>query len=720
MNKPSLDDLLRKAFALACFILDDRESAIRTVEDAMATLNVKTAAQDKRLYYKPSVSTWMSDERAERYRNKVFFSELHVLQRLIYVAAEVYEKRKEHSLVSSETAMRDMLIHFIKHLVRITTRRNSFYVTLGINRLLYNYTTAETMETYSAVIQDPARVKDDYYYRSRKGVLMQELKNRFGNLIEVARGPRGEERFQASTEQHGFTDIVRECLTFFTPWNTFCLVPAGVNPIIDGIPDFSSHGKKDEDRIEVDRLHAVLHPDCHGRLMNSLGFEPPERRLEVPHFFLSQNADSNGGNSGQKGPRHQDLTINELGDIKNHLHEEASRRKRAVAGILRVLVDGDEQARVDLARHSSARVSVGEDAELIEVRSLVDGKDLLLAAHLFTYHEPHESRPQEVSSITLEGGQRIAITVSPGTENENAIVGINYSESSLRKATHWLSSWFQPASARRIFGKARVPALLIAIIVVVLFAFGIIQFLSKRNAVSPAPEEVAKNQQVAKPAEAIAPSSTNNREPQLAPVVPTQTPVAANGKNDQTGRITSNLPTPAQASTARSTRVPDTSSSRDESRMAGSDNSVATSRSNPTSSGNSDPAGVDGEATRSISGNSARMSLSEVRKVYVEMTGASQSADATRERMIENLTRTQRFVPVQSRDAADALLRVTINRADVGPNTVSISAVLINARGEAIWRTAGRGDVKRGTIESVVADTVKGLLSDAQQEDPRR
>ena len=40
-------------------------------------------------------------------------------------------------------------------MVRITARRNSFYVTLGLSRLLYNYSTAETMELYNLIIQDP-------------------------------------------------------------------------------------------------------------------------------------------------------------------------------------------------------------------------------------------------------------------------------------------------------------------------------------------------------------------------------------------------------------------------------------------------------------------------------------------------------------------------------------------------------------------------------------
>ena len=136
---------------------------------------------------------------------------------------------------------------FSKHLVRITTNA-LFYVTLGLSRLLYNYTTAETMEVYNAVIQDPERVKDDYYYRSRNGVLMKELKDRFGNLVDSNRGPRGEERFQSHDPPGRHADLVRECLSYFTPWHTPCLVPAGIDPIRTDHPSLNGHQSETKSR----------------------------------------------------------------------------------------------------------------------------------------------------------------------------------------------------------------------------------------------------------------------------------------------------------------------------------------------------------------------------------------------------------------------------------------------------------------------------------------
>src|SRR5207253_2896982 len=144
---------------------------------------------------------WSRRSQSNRFRNNISFSEPHLLQRLIYIESEPYEVAQEQAKGSAAVGEQDLVIHFIKHLTRKTVKRNSFYVTLGLSRLLYSYTTAETMDIYNAVIQDPERVKNDYYYRSRKGVLMHELKQRLGDLINIGYGSRGVEKFEEDNNQ---------------------------------------------------------------------------------------------------------------------------------------------------------------------------------------------------------------------------------------------------------------------------------------------------------------------------------------------------------------------------------------------------------------------------------------------------------------------------------------------------------------------------------------
>jgi hypothetical protein len=79
-----------------------------------------------------------------------------------------------------------------------------------------------------------------------------------------------------------------------------------------------------------------------------------------------------------------------------------------------------------------------------------------------------------------------------------------------------------------------------------------------------------------------------------------------------------------------------------------------------------------------------------------------------REKLIESLRASNRFVSVESKDEADALMRVTVKSA--GGAQVSASVLVINARGETIWRGAGARGVFTGSNESVAGGIVKELL----------
>src|SRR6185369_5758803 len=252
MKTISRDEFPNRAFQLAYFIHRERKTAIEIATRALNKLQVAATAQGKRLYYRLT-----GRGEARKARSKVSMGEPHLLQRLVYIESEDYERRKESAAQEQDSGaiaarQSDLIVYFIKHLVRITTRRNSFYVTLGLSRLLYNYTTAETMELYNLVIQDPDRVHDDYYYRSRKGVLLKELKERFGELIQVTKSARGEQRWLASGNGRDHHDLVSECLSWFTPWSTPCVVPERLDPFNETIAQLNFAGRHADEEHEVE------------------------------------------------------------------------------------------------------------------------------------------------------------------------------------------------------------------------------------------------------------------------------------------------------------------------------------------------------------------------------------------------------------------------------------------------------------------------------------
>ena len=682
----STDDLLDNAFQLACFILNDRDAALRVVRGALAKLEVASAAQGKRLYYKTKGRDW-SRRSSNRFRNNVSFNEPHLLQRLIYIESEPYEIAQEQTNGSAAVGEEDLVIHFIKHLTKKTIKRNSFYVTLGLSRLLYSYTTAETMDIYNAVIQDPERVKDDYYYRSRKGVLMHELKQRFGDLINICRGPRGEERFQAHDNQKRFVELVRECLGLFTPWHTPCIVPAGIDPITDGIPSFSHHNHNDEDKLEVNRIHAVLHPACFQRLTNDLRFDDPEARLEIPRFFYESDENQNGSNITRRNP--PKLNEQELMSITEELDSNAARRKTAHAGMLRILVDGAEHARINLGETRSTRFRLNKDAELIEVRLRDNaGEEALLASHLLTETEADDGVESSNTSIILEGGQKICVVVSPN--GNGGVVDISYRETNPFRAGalwfHQLPHSLNGSSSRTAWKDRRVSVPVLALVLLVI-SFGIVvMYVRNRNERTSQPNPVLVTQQNKQTSEEQTASTKTGRDRGIT--------------------STSGEPKTSKPSTFAPERQQQSGSVESSSQAP----SVARNSTEETTGVGTVP----GAETRSIRAERASTPLSAVKKVYIDVTGDEPLSPSLRQMLGEKLRVGNRIILVNSRDGADALLEVTVVKNTVDKvGTVKIQVELINPRGEVLW--AKSGSKYQGSPADVSAKIARDLLAAVQE-----
>ncbi len=278
LQEKQFDEWLDRAFRLAFFLHSDREIAKKIALSAMNKLETASNAQFKRFYYTPT-------GRAENSRaacSRVSLNDLQLLQCLIFVESENFEKEN-----AGEKAL---LKFFIKHLVRIALKRNSFCITLGVSRVLHNYATNDAMEIYNIIVQDPERVHDDYYYRSRKGLLMKELKARFGKLLTTVKVNRGEERF-SSKQCEILSEIAKNSLRTFMPWESVCAIPEKFDPFADIIKPFY-FDKKDPDeehRVEVRRIHAALHPTCFSRITDALDLPKPEEKLEIPNFMTAEN-----------------------------------------------------------------------------------------------------------------------------------------------------------------------------------------------------------------------------------------------------------------------------------------------------------------------------------------------------------------------------------------------------------------------------------------------
>ena len=710
----SIDDMLNRAFLLAYFIHGNKETAVRVVSGAISKLDVAAAAQGKRSYYQPSGRSLLRGSRSIGFRSKVTFNELHLLQRLVYIESEIHEKQKEQA-GSAALGTEDMIIHFIKHLVRITLKRNSFYVTLGLSRLLYNYTTQETMGIYNVVVQDPERVKDDYYYRSRKGVLMQEIKDRFGDLLRVSHGPRGEERFQAEPKPGRYAELVKECLSFFTPWSTPCLVPAGFDPITESIPALLFEGSDNEDRIEVNRIHAAVHPNCYQRLINALGFQSPDQRLEVPHFYFSS-----GDSDRSEGHREHDpplrLGSQDLKNIKDNLGELAERRRRASTGMLRILADGVLYQTLDLKRERRVRLDLDREPELIEIWTTDETGDLLLASHLMTYRQPDTAEPLHVS-IVLDDGQQVSIVVLPSINVAGAVVEISVEEPGPNNAPVFRPPREILAAGQQLLARYQsgfsglgrsklIPALALLLLFILT---GVVVLYVQRPPSQP--PQVANNRQT-QPSSATE-EGVIDRQPADANTTP-----PAGGSQQNPERVDKQSASQETQSAPPIIRKPTASSDRPSQSITQTQRSDLSLEQQITATENASPPR---EVTRGATPGDAAVSLVEVKRVYVE-SGEESSSQILRQMLLRQLQLSERFTLSKTRDEADALFKVTTRVISSSPGklgqTRSLSVVvLVNARGDVIWPAKGRSSRGRYlglTPEQVSAEVLKDLGEDIE------
>ncbi|MGH9317781.1 MAG: hypothetical protein ACRD1P_11840, partial [Thermoanaerobaculia bacterium] len=294
LNIPADPELLaggfRRAFQLAYFIHAKRSVSVEIATAALAKVEVAATAQVKRLYYRP-LGLLAKGLKPSLVRTKISLEDLPLLQRLVYIESEPYERQTEDGPGPHQPGEEDLTIRFIKHLTQITVRRNSFHVALGVSRLLHNYSTAETLLIHDTLLADPNRVKGEDYCRARKALLLQELEKRFGERITTTRGLRGEERFDAAPATPESAALVAQSLDQFTPWNTPCVTPARPHDRED-----------DENRIEVNRMHAILHPDCYRRITGGLRLDPPEKRLEIPRLAGASQSNGNGSGGDRNSP----------------------------------------------------------------------------------------------------------------------------------------------------------------------------------------------------------------------------------------------------------------------------------------------------------------------------------------------------------------------------------------------------------------------------------
>lgn len=698
-----LDDWLKRAYRLAFFIHGDAETARQITVGAMNKLEVASNAQFKRNYYTP---TGRSDA-ARASRSRVSMSDLQLLQRLVYAESERFERDQESAKKISETRL---LVHFVKHLVRVSLKRNSFYATLAVMRILHAYSTSETTEVFNIVVQDPERVHDDYYFRSRKAQLMKELKSRFGELLACERGNRGEERFAAREPSQQEVERVRECLAQFTPWASQCVLPEKISPFDEAIKPLAFNGTEPdaEHRIEVNRIHTILHQSCLERIIAALSFSPTAERLAIPKFVM-EHENQNTSDDWRNPPS---LTDDELRSIKDILAAQAAHRKAAGCGSLRVLVDGNEQARIDLNETNLARFELDGSAELIEVSAVEQTGDVLLATHVLSFDEL--SSDNLTQAVTLEGGQKVSFQIQPVKDAHGEIVGascgVKYEETALARkaALAWRRLNLSIFSNARswVLNPAFVSALLLFAVVI-----GVLIYQSRGTANGP--------QLVKQPQPAPLPARVPGEQlPEIPKSVPPKEEKPVN-RNENGPR---EIQKPNRRTESKPKASPETPAPQVEPDVAPPQPQIASAPEIyriPLRA----TAGVSPERDRPTVRRGQRpfrvgTKLGDVRFLYVEVVGDEEFGKHIVETLQQQLSG-NRIIITENPELADAALKISVRPEFDGEQSekVLVSAVVrvVNANGFVIyptrknvtgWKYIGRAaDLPPRIVQDLVAAT---------------
>jgi hypothetical protein len=419
------EDLLEKGFQLAYFIFPSRAVAVRILSGALNKLKTQRGRENRRAYWR--------DKYLKRGITRISREEQDALQWLIFFESDRFEKEQED--LGGQTP-ENMAVRYIKNLVRMTTAMSSFYVNVGVHRLLHNYTTAEAQRVYETVTE---RYLGADEYRRAKSALMGKLERRFGKFLRTFKTQHGELRFEASQNQEHWADLAEACLRAFIPWSTTktcCPVPSDFGLESSNLPPRlvgAMAEKTDHDQIEINRCHAFIDPVCYGRLTSALAFDPPNKKLSLPRFFMDDTRSANKPDSSQPAPP---LTGEERKTVSSYLSTETARRSRVGAEFVTIVVDGVECAGLALAGETESAFEIEEGAELVEIRTKYQGQDVLLATQRVAYTEAQGFAPSR-TTVFLKGGRTLLLDISPAAAPQaeaarRAVVRVNYQPAALR------------------------------------------------------------------------------------------------------------------------------------------------------------------------------------------------------------------------------------------------------------------------------------------------
>jgi hypothetical protein len=212
------------------------------------------------------------------------------------------------------------------------------------------------------------------------------MSQRFAGFLKIERVERGELRFETSDDQQRWAEVVSDCLTTFTPWSTQgrCSQFATANGGNTKQASFNKAANSDQNEMELRCCHILIEPACYSGLLKEMAFDPPDTRLALPRFVMTEKQETSGDN-GTQPRRPPELSQEDLDEIQRRLAATDTRRRNINPRDVMIVIDGVEHSQLDLTQKRQLQIEVRAGASLIEIRAEDDSGDLILATHFLTY-----------------------------------------------------------------------------------------------------------------------------------------------------------------------------------------------------------------------------------------------------------------------------------------------------------------------------------------------
>jgi hypothetical protein len=429
-----MEDILERGFQLAYFIFPTRPLAVLILSSAVNKLKTQHGRESRRTYWR--------DKYLKRGITRITREESDMLQWLIFNESDPFEKAQE---AASQSTPRDMVLRYIKSLVRMTSAMSSFHVNIGLHRLLHNYTTAEAQQVYESITD---RYPGADEYRRAKSVLMNKLEERFDGMLKTGKTQHGEIRFESAEQQGQWEDLVNTCLKEFIPWSTRNTCPASAS--FEGVKDKLSlpivgigTGETDQNQIEMYRCHVFIDPICFRRLAQALSIEPPSHRLDVPRFFMDNSDNSSPSSLPPQPPK---LSADERKSVASFAAAQAERRQKAAPANLSVVIDGKECACLDASGARHRQIEIREGAALMEIWTQDAGAPLLLASHKIAYTGA-QGIAQDSLALRFTNSAELVLKISAGNQSsegpQSALVTMTFVPGAQKVEA--FARWLRPA-----------------------------------------------------------------------------------------------------------------------------------------------------------------------------------------------------------------------------------------------------------------------------------